>query len=290
MRIAIIGGSGNMGRWFASFLVQDGKEVVISGRSEKRLQEAKQELGKVDIASNVEAVKNADVVLVSVPIDSFETVIKEICPYVRSEQFIIDLTSIKVFPVEIMHRYINIGLILGAHPMFGPGAKSMKNQNWVLTPTDEKELALAEKVKQYLETKGAKVTLMTPDKHDEMTAVILGLSHFIALVSADTLSRFDQLGEMRTIAGTTYKVLLTLIKGVVSRDPEFYATLQMSLPDMVGIEEAFIRNSQEWVDLVRNRDKQEFIHRMQSLRNTLENTEPDLDNAYENVYNLLEDS
>jgi prephenate dehydrogenase len=269
-----------MGRWFASFLVQDGKEVVISGRSEKRLQEAKQELGKVDIASNVEAVKNADVVLVSVPIDSFETVIKEICPYVRSEQFIIDLTSIKVFPVEIMHRYINIGLILGAHPMFGPGAKSMKNQNWVLTPTDEKELALAEKVKQYLETKGAKVTLMTPDKHDEMTAVIL----------ADTLSRFDQLGEMRTIAGTTYKVLLTLIKGVVSRDPEFYATLQMSLPDMAGIEEAFIRNSQEWVDLVRNRDKQEFIHKMQSLRNTLENSEPDLDKAYENVYTLLEDS
>jgi prephenate dehydrogenase len=279
-----------MGRWFASFLVQDGKEVVISGRSEKRLQEAKQELGRVDIASNVEAVKNADVVLVSVPIDSFETVIKEICPYVRSEQFIIDLTSIKVFPVEIMHRYINTGLILGAHPMFGPGAKSMKNQNCVLTPTDEKELALAEKVKQYLETKGAKVTLMTPDKHDEMTAVILGLSHFIALISADTLSRFDQLGEMRTIAGTTYKVLLTLIKGVVSRDPEFYATLQMSLPDMAGIEEAFIRNSQEWVDLVRNRDKQEFIHRMQSLRNTLENSEPDLDKAYENVYKLLEDS
>ena len=31
MRVAIIGGSGKMGRWFAGFLSRDGKEVVING-------------------------------------------------------------------------------------------------------------------------------------------------------------------------------------------------------------------------------------------------------------------
>ncbi len=45
MKIAIIGGSGKMGQWFASFLLKDGNEVIITGRNEKKLLEAKRQLG-----------------------------------------------------------------------------------------------------------------------------------------------------------------------------------------------------------------------------------------------------
>ncbi len=289
MRIAIIGGAGKMGRWFAGFLLKDGKEVVISGRSEKRLLEAKQQLEGVGVASNMEAVRDSDVVLVSVPIDNFEGVIEEICPYIGPKQVIIDITSIKVSPVETMHKYIKTGTVLGAHPMFGPGAVSMKNQNVVLTPTNEDERALAEKVRKYLETKDAKVTLMTPQEHDELIAIVLGLSHFIALVSADTLLSLDKFEQMRTVAGTTYKVLLTLVEGVVSRDPEFYATLQMTLPNIAEVEELFQKSAKTWADLVKNKDKPEFMQRMNFLRNKLEAAEPDFGKAYENMYKLVEE-
>lgn len=288
MKIAIIGGGGKMGQWFAGFLLKDGKEVVISGRSEKKLLEARQQLGEVEVASNVEAVKGADVVLVSVPIDNFEAVIEEICPYIGPEQVIIDVTSIKASPVETMHRYIKTGTVLGTHPMFGPGARSMRNQNFVLTPTNEGEKALAEKVRKYLETKGARVTLMTPREHDELVTIVLGLAHFIALVSADTLLSFDKFDQMRTVAGTTYKVLLTLVEGVISRDPEFYATLQMTLPNIAKVEEQFQQNAKTWADLVKNKDKQEFMQRMSLLRKKLEAAEPDFDKAYENMYKLVE--
>ena len=289
MKIAIIGGAGKMGRWFAGFLLKDGKEVVISGRSEKRLLEAKQQLEGVGVASNMEAVRDSDVVLVSVPIDNFEGVIEEICPYIGPKQVIIDITSIKVSPVETMHKYIKTGTVLGAHPMFGPGAVSMKNQNVVLTPTNEDERALAEKVRKYLETKDAKVTLMTPQEHDELIAIVLGLSHFIALVSADTLLSLDKFEQMRTVAGTTYKVLLTLVEGVVSRDPEFYATLQMTLPNIAEVEELFQKSAKTWADLVKNKDKPEFMQRMNFLRNKLEAAEPDFGKAYENMYKLVEE-
>ncbi len=289
MRIAIIGGAGKMGRWFANFLLKDGKEVVISGRNEKKLLEAKQQLGGVEVATNVEAVKNADAVLLSVPIDNFEEVVEQISSYTHSGQVIVDITSIKVSPVATMHRLIKTGLVLGAHPMFGPGARSMRNQNFVLTPTNEDERALAQKVKEYLETKGARVTLMTPHEHDEIMAIVLGLSHFIAIVSADTLLSLDKLKQMRTIAGTTYKVLLMLVEGVISRDPEFYATLQMYLPNMTEIEELFQRSSKAWADLVKNKDKQEFIRRMNNLRNSLGRAEPDFGEAYENMYKLVEE-
>jgi len=274
MRVAIIGGSGKMGRWFARFLLKEGKEVIITGRNERKLLEAKQQLG-VDIATNAEAVKHADAVLISVPIDNFEAVIEQICPYIRPKQAIIDITSIKVFPVETMHKHIKTGLVLGAHPMFGPGTKDIAGQNLVLTPTNKEEQALAQKVREFLEARGARITLMTPQQHDEMMTIILGLSHFIAIVSADTLLSIDKLRLMRAISGTTYKALLTLVESVISEDPEFYASLQMSLPNMTEIEELFQKSSKTWAELVQNKDRQEFVKRMNILKNSFKKDNPD---------------
>ena len=288
MKIAIIGGSGKMGRWVADFLLKEGKEVIITGRNQKKLLEAKRQLGVEATTDNVEAVKGADAILISVPIDNFEEVVEQVSPYMRPEQVIIDITSIKVFPVETMHKHIKMGLTLGIHPVFGPGARGIANQNFVLTPTNEREGTLAQKVRGYLETRGAKVTLMTPQEHDEMMAVILGLSHFIALVSADTLLSFDKLKQMEAIGGITYKVLLTLVESVISEDPELYASLQMSLPGMTEIGKLFQSKGKVWADLVKSKDRQEFVKKMKALRSRLEEGNPDFGKAYENMYKIVD--
>ncbi len=290
MRVAIIGGSGKMGRWFANFLLKDGKEVIITGRNERKLLEINEQLGVKATTSLAEAVKGADVVLISVPIDSFEEVVKQLAPCLQPEQVIIDITSIKVFPVETMHKHIKTGVVLGTHPVFGPGAEDIQNQNFVLTPTNEKETALAQKVKQYLEARGAMVTLMTPHEHDEMMTVILGLSHFIAIVSADTLLSFDKLKQMEAIGGSTYKVLLTLAEGVITEEPEFYASLQIYLPKMAEIEDLFLKRAKTWAEIVENKDKQQFARRMSALQERLEKSDPNFRKAYENMYKLLKRS
>ena len=287
MKIAIIGGSGKMGRWFANFLLKDGYEVVITGRNERKLLEAKGQLG-VEVATNVEAAKQAEVIIISVPVDNFEEVVEQICPYTHPEQVIIDITSIKAFPVEIMHKHIKRGLVLGAHPMFGPGARGIANQSFVLTPTNEEETALAQKIREYLETRGARATLMNPDEHDEMMAVILGLSHFIAIVSADTLLSFDKLKQMRAIGGSTFKLLLTLAEGVISEDPEFYTSLQMNLPNIAEVEKLFQRRAKTWADLVENKDRDKFAQRMNELKDRLYQVNPDFGKAYEDMYKLVE--
>ncbi len=277
-----------MGRWFANFLLQDGKEIIITGRNQEKLLEAKRQLG-VEMATNVEAAKDADAILLSVPIDNFEAVVKEISPHIQSGQIIVDDTSIKAFPVEVMHRHIKVGLVLGAHPVFGPGAKDMVNQNLVLTPTNEREKTLAQKIKGYLEAKGGRVTLMSPQEHDEMMAIILGLSHFIALVSADALLSLNKLKETRAVSGTTYKVLLTLIESVISEDPNLYASLQMSLPNMAEIENLFQARAKIWADLVKNKDKQQFVQRMATMRDKLEKANPDFGKTYQNMYKLAQE-
>jgi prephenate dehydrogenase len=287
MKVAIIGGSGKMGRWFASLLLKDGQEVIITGRNKKKLLEARRQLG-VEVASNVEAVRRADVVLLSVPIDNFEEVVEQLGPYTHSGQAIIDITSIKVFPVDAMHKHIKTGVVLGAHPMFGPGARDMAKRSFVLTPTNDEETVVAQKVKGYLEARGAGATMMTPYEHDEMMAVVLGLSHFIAIVSADVLMSLGRLKQMEAIGGSTYKVLLTLVGSVVAEDPEFYAALQMSLPGMTEVERLFQRSSKTWADLVKDKNRLEFVKRMNILKDRLEKEHPNFGKAYENMYKLVE--
>jgi len=277
-----------MGRWVANFLLKEGNEVIITGRNQKKLLEAKRQLG-VEAATNIEAVKSADAIVLSVPIGKFEGVVEQISSYMRPEQVIVDITSIKMLPVEIMHKYKKKGLTLGMHPVFGPGAKNVVNHNFILTPTNEKEMTLAQKVREYLETRGAKVTVLAPQEHDEMMAVILGLSHFIAIVSADTLLSFGKLKQMEAIGGITYKVLLTLVESVISEDSELYASLQMSLPNIMEIEKLFQRRAKNWADLVKNKDRQEFVDRMNALRSKFEAGTSDFGKAYQNMYKIAEE-
>ncbi len=147
-----------------------------------------------------------------------------------------------------------------------------------------------EKAKNYLETRGARVTLMTPQEHDRKMAVVLGLAHFISLVSADTLVGLNQrrLAQMEAISGTTFKVLLTLVESVVSEDPALYASLQMSLPDMVDIEKAFLANTRSWAELVENKDHRGFADKMSTLRSRFEKGNPGFEKAYQNMYRMVE--
>jgi prephenate dehydrogenase len=287
-KIAIIGGSGKMGQWLATYLLKEGKEVIITGKNREKLQAAGKMLG-VKTATNKTAVKRADVVVLSVPIGRFEQVVAEIAPYTRPGQVIIDITSVKTIPVTAMHKYFKRVDLLGIHPLFGPGAKGVANMNFVLTPTNKTEAVLAQKVTKFLESRGARVTMMTPQEHDGMMGVVLGLAHYIALVAADTLSGLENLKEMAAISGITYKVLLTLIESVVSEDPELYSTIQMALPGLPRLEKQFQQKAKLWAELVKNKDKAQFIDRMNAIKEKLEKDSTDFGKAYANMYKLAEE-
>lgn len=287
MKVAIIGGSGKMGQWFARLLAQEGKEVLLVGRSEERFRQVRQDLD-IKSTTDVSQVRDADVIVISVPLDAFEAVVKQIAPHTHSGQSVVDLTSLKAEPVDIMHRHITSAVTLGTHPVFGPGAKSLANQNFVLTPTNDGETALADKVRDYLEAGGARVSLMAPEEHDRMMTVILGLAHFIAIASADTLLSMDRFQEMKQIGGTTFRVLYTLMESVISEDPELYASLQMSFPDIGEIEEQFQQSVKTWADLVKSGDRQAFVDRMSALKDKLEETDPHFKRAYEDMYRITE--
>lgn len=286
MRVAIIGGYGKMGKWLARALRGEGLDVTIAGRDETKLREAAKQLG-VEAASVTQAVNSSDAVILSVPIDSFESISKELAPAVKPGQYIFDITSIKARPVDIMHKYFGGCRVLGTHPMFGPGAASVSGQRIVLTPTNAEEQELARIIRHYLEERGAKVAVMSPAEHDELMTIVLGLSHFIALVSADTLLELGKLKGTESVSGTSYRLLLMLAEAVVSEDPEFYASLQMALPGMAKMEEIFLSKAKDWAAMVKDKDKHSFAEKMRQLEFKFRQADPGFADAYDNAYRLL---
>jgi len=286
MRVAIIG-AGKMGRWFTKFFLGEGDSVIVSSRTKEKLSKIRDEFG-VEIADNVNAVKNADRVLICVPIENVEDVVKEIHFHIQPNQVVMDICSIKEAPVKIMHKYIKTGTTLGTHPVFGPGVKSIKNQNFILTPVSNKEKVFAKNFKSWLEERQANVFIMSPRKHDELMSVVLGLPHLLGLVVCDTLLDYGNFLETKRVAGASYKLLLTLAEAVASEETAFYTSLQMSLPEIEKIEGLFFEKSREWLNLVRRKDKSAFANRMELVKTKLMEVNPDYAKSYEVMQRLLE--
>ena len=285
MKVAIIG-AGKMGRWFTRFFLEEGDSVIVSSRSKEKLLKIRDEFG-VEIADNVNAVEKADRVLICVPIENFEAVAKEIQPHIRPDQVVMDICSIKEFPVKIMHEYVKTGITLGTHPVFGPGAKSIENQNFVLTPVNDEEKRFAREFKSWLEERRANVFIMSPRKHDELMSVVLGLPHFLGLVVCDTLMNYPNFLQTKKVAGASYKMLLTLAEAVASEETEFYTSLQMDLPEIEKIEGLFLEKTEEWINMVRRKNGSAFISKMELVKTKLKEVNPDYARSYEVMHRLL---
>ena len=286
MKIAIIG-AGKMGRWFTRLFLEEGDSVIVSSRSREKLLKMRDEFG-VEITDNVNAVEKADRVLICVPLESFEAVVKEIHSHIRPDQIVMDICSIKERTVEIMHQYIKTGLTLGTHPVFGPGVKNIENQNFVLTPVNDEEKRFAWELKRWLEERRSKVFIMSPRKHDELMSVVLGLPHFLGLVVCDVLLNYPNFLETKKVAGASYKILLTLAEAVASEETEFYTSLQMNLPEIDKIEGLFLKKSEEWLNTVRRKDRAAFASKMELVKTELRETSPDYASSYETMHRLLD--
>ena len=129
---------------------------------------------------------------------------------------------------------------------------------------------------------------MTPKEHDDLMSIILGLPHFIGLVACETLLAQEGFAESKKLAGTTYRMLFTLAEATAMETPDLYANVQTKLVGLGKMEELFIANAQEWLDLMKNKDSKEIMARMGRLRAKLAKVDSDYCKSYETMYKMLQ--
>lgn len=287
MRVAIIG-AGKMGRWFTKLFKNEGFSVIVSSRTQNKVDALRAEFGVEVARNNIDALDGADWILLCVSLDSLDAVLQEISSHVRPNQVVMDISSIKVIPVNLLHSHIKKGITLGTHPVFGPGAKSLQGQNFVLTPISDKEERFAEEFGSWLEARGSTVSVLSPKKHDMLMSLVLGFPHFVGLVAGDTLGDNSDFVGAKAVGGATYKLLLTLVEAVSSEEPLFYSNLHMSLPEMQKIEGLFLERVEEWLKLVKRKDCSGFSRRMLQVKKRLKDLDPEYEQAYKIMYKLLD--
>ncbi|MFC2068764.1 prephenate dehydrogenase/arogenate dehydrogenase family protein [Chloroflexota bacterium] len=180
VRVGIIG-FGRFGRFIARILKSKFKDVHIVVFSRKRKKFGLS--GGIEFVS-LDEVCNSDVVVPCVPVSSFAEVIKMISSKVRAGALLLDVCSVKVYPVAVMKKYIPANVwILATHPVFGPDSTKggMKGLKIVLHRVRIPKVKF-DKVKHSCWDIGLEVIEMSPEEHDKLAAYSLAYTHLIGRV------------------------------------------------------------------------------------------------------------
>lgn len=151
-----------------------------------------------------EAVKDADLVVLCVPVGAMASVMADIAPHLKLGATLTDVGSVKQAVIDVVGPHVPDGVhFIPGHPLAGTehsgphsGFATLFDNRWnILVPLENSDPAKVEQLTHYWEALGANVETMTPDHHDLVLAVTSHTPHLIAYTMvgvADDLARVTE--------------------------------------------------------------------------------------------------
>ena len=184
-------------------------EIVATARSEKTRARVV-ELGLADrvVETNAEAVKDADLVILGIPVGACGAVAEEIAAHLAPGAIVSDVGSVKGAIVKEMAPHLPPHVhFVPAHPVAGTehsgpdsGFAELFINRWcILTPPEGTDAGAVEKLRTFWAGLGARVETMTPDHHDLVLAITSHLPHLIAYTIVGTADELAQVTSSEVI-------------------------------------------------------------------------------------------
>jgi len=258
MKILIIGGTGDTGKWFVKFYKKHGFDVSIWGINKKK--EVAEELG-VTFADDLDSkISASDIVMISVPINITEKTISDIAPKMSAGNLLMDITSIKTGPVEAMKKYAPHDVeILGSHPMFGPSIPDIRGQIVIFTPIEGRSRKWLPIIRSLYEDNGAHIEIMDAPEHDKMMSVVQGLTHFAYISIGAVFGELEfDVARSRRFMSPMYDIMLDLVGRILEQNPYLYAMIQMN-PEVAKVHKAYINQCNLLAETVKRKDIEGFV-------------------------------
>lgn len=140
------------------------------------------------------AVKNADIIILATSVSLIPDHAKKIIPLMKKSAILTDVGSTKSYIVSQINNEIKSRCgrekpnFIGAHPLAGSeqrGIESARSDLFegsvcVLTPTSLNSKQGITRLSSMWKALGARISIMTPSKHDEILALVSHLPHFVA--------------------------------------------------------------------------------------------------------------
>lgn len=259
MKLGIIGGTRGLGKTLAWYCKNFGFDVTITGRDTAIGSGVSEELGVRYSNNNKKVVQNSDIVIISVPISSTESVIEELAPFMKDGSLMLDVTSVKEGPSKKMNECLKETVdFIPTHPVFGPRTADLSGQVVVLTPLRKGKWY--NRVKDFLEEKGLKIVETTAEHHDEMMGVVQVLTHFSYISTASAIEKLKiNIKDTEDYESPIYNLMIDTIARIVSQNPYLTYSIQHENKRGEKIRQALFDSMSELKDALNGADEDKFV-------------------------------
>lgn len=209
-RVALVG-IGLIGSSLARVIRREGlaRTIVVSTRSPATLERARQlDLGDIYEQDSAQAVKDADLVVVSVPVGASGAVAAQIAPTLKAGATVTDVGSTKSSVIAQMRPELpdRVHFIPG-HPIAGTehsgpdaGFADLFDNRWcVLTPLPGTDQDALDRLAAFWRRCGSNVDVMDAEHHDKVLAIVSHLPHIIAYNIVGTAADVETVTQSEVI-------------------------------------------------------------------------------------------
>jgi len=253
---------------------------------------------EVGIADRIEsmdiAVKEADIVIVSIPVDMIVQFLPYILDHISASTTVIDVGSTKREIAEVVKNHPLRGNFIASHPMSGTensgpfAAIEHLFDGKICIVCDHakcrpQHLALAEKMYQSL---GMPIAYMTSDEQDHTTAFISHLPHATSFALANAVLAVEDRNIIFDLASAGFQSTVRLAKS----SPQMWAPIFWQNRDYIyEALEVYVRHLEEFKESLKNNNYErlsELIENANKIRGVLNGGNSSLTKNEETIIKL----
>ena len=263
--IGLIGGS------FAVDIKNNNPEVKIYGidANENHLDEALK-LGVIEEKATLDNLENADLVIVSIPVDATVKLLPIILDKISDNTLVVDAGSTKEAICKVVEHHPKRRNFLAAHPIAGtensgPSAAISglyKGKTNIICEVEKTTFKLQEKALDLFRAIGMRIRYMDPISHDKHIAYVSHLSHISAFMLGKTvINKEKNERDIFDMAGSGFASTVRLAKS----SPAMWTPIfKQNKENVIETLEEYINNLQKFKELMQQDNFSEIFNEMEN--------------------------
>ena len=228
-------------------------------------------LGVVDKVATFEDLAEADVVIVSVPVDIALTVLPQVLDCIGENTIVFDVGSTKMPICEAVANHIKRKNFIAAHPIAGtefsgPSAAIrglFEGKTNIICEVEKTTFKLQEKALNLFKSMGMRIRYMDPKSHDKHIAYVSHLSHISAFMLGKTvINKEKDEQDIFDMAGSGFESTVRLAKS----SPAMWTPIfKQNKKQVVKTLQEYISNLTNFKELLENDDYDAIFNEMRSV-------------------------
>jgi chorismate mutase/prephenate dehydrogenase len=212
-RALVIGGAGNMGRWFARYLNAQGFVVEVADPAGG------------DYTDWRDAALDHELVIVAAPMRATADILAAMAQRPPTG-VVFDIGSLKSPLRDGLHALRDAGgRVCSVHPMFGPDTELLSGRHVIFVDLGCADATAA--ARALFEPTMATLVDMDLESHDRLIAYVLGLSHALNIAFFTALANSGEAApRLATLSSTTFDAQLGVAGKVAGENPDLYFEIQ----------------------------------------------------------------